>query len=45
MKTIRMMAVALAVLFAGSGLVPHMAQAQQPGVKRTDLQRRVVNSG
>jgi quercetin dioxygenase-like cupin family protein len=39
MKTIRMMAVALAVLFAGSGLVPHMAQAQQPGVKRTDLQQ------
>jgi quercetin dioxygenase-like cupin family protein len=39
MKTIRVMAVALAVLFAGSGLVPHMAQAQQPGVKRTDLQQ------
>jgi quercetin dioxygenase-like cupin family protein len=39
MKTIRTMAVALAVLFAGSGLVPHMAQAQQPGVKRTDLQQ------
>jgi quercetin dioxygenase-like cupin family protein len=35
MKTIRMMAVALAVLFAGNGL----AQAQQPGVKRTDLQQ------
>ena len=28
MKTIRMMAVAVAVLFAGSGLAPHMAQAQ-----------------
>ena len=39
MKTIRTMAVALAVLFAGSSLVPHMAQAQQPGVKRTDLQQ------
>ena len=39
MKTTRMMAVAAAVLFAGSGLAPHMAQAQQPGVKRTDLQR------
>jgi quercetin dioxygenase-like cupin family protein len=39
MKTIRTMAVALAVLFAGSGLVPHMAQAQQPEVKRTDLQQ------
>jgi quercetin dioxygenase-like cupin family protein len=35
MKTIRMMVVALAVLFAGHGL----AQAQQPGVKRTDLQQ------
>jgi quercetin dioxygenase-like cupin family protein len=35
MKTIRMMAVALAVLFAGNGL----ARAQQPGVKRTDLQQ------
>ena len=32
-------AVAVAVLFAGNGLVLHMAQAQQPGVKRTDLQR------
>jgi quercetin dioxygenase-like cupin family protein len=39
MKTIRTMAVAAAVLFAGSGLAPHMAQAQQPGVKRTDLQQ------
>ena len=35
MKTLRMMAVALAVLFAGNSL----AQAQQPGVKRTDLQQ------
>ena len=35
MKTLRMMAVALAVLFAGNGL----AQAQQPEVKRTDLQQ------
>ena len=39
MKTIRMIAVAAAVLFAGSGLAPHMAQAQQAGVKRTDLQQ------
>ena len=39
MKTIRMMAVAVAVLFAGNGLALHMAQAQQPGVKRTDLQQ------
>ena len=37
MKTLRMMAVA--VLFVGNGLALHMAQAQQPGVKRTDLQR------
>src|SRR4051794_6280615 len=35
MRRIRMMAVAVAVLFAGNGL----AQAQQPGVKRTDLQQ------
>ena len=35
MKTIRVMAVAVAVLFAGNGL----ALAQQPGVKRTDLQQ------
>jgi quercetin dioxygenase-like cupin family protein len=33
------MAVAVAVLFAGNGLALHMAQAQQPGVKRTDLQQ------
>ena len=39
MKTIRTMAVAVAVLFAGNGLALHMAQAQQPGVKRTDLQQ------
>ena len=39
MKTIRMMTVAVAVLFAGNSLALHMAQAQQPGVKRTDLQR------
>ena len=39
MKTLRMMAVALAVLFAGNGLALDVAQAQQPGVKRTDLQQ------
>jgi quercetin dioxygenase-like cupin family protein len=39
MRTIRLMAVALAVLFAGHGLALDMAQAQQPGVKRTDLQQ------
>jgi hypothetical protein len=31
--------VAVAVLFVGSGLPLHMAQAQEPGVKRTDLPR------
>ena len=37
MKTTRIMAVA--VLILGIGLVLHVARAQQPGVKRTDLQR------
>lgn len=37
MKTIRMMAVA--VLIVGSGLVLHVTQAQQAGIKRTDVQR------
>ena len=35
MKTARVMVVA--ALIVGSGLPMHMAQAQQPGVKRTDL--------
>ena len=37
MKTARIMT--LAVLIIGSGLVLQVARAQQPGVKRTDLQR------
>ena len=37
MRTTRV--VALAVLIIGSGLVLNLAQAQQPGIKRTDLQR------
>ena len=37
MKTTRV--IAAAVLFAGSALALHMAQAQQPGVMRTDLQQ------
>jgi quercetin dioxygenase-like cupin family protein len=37
MKTIRIMAVAL--LTAASGLAPDVARAQQPGSRRTDLQR------
>ena len=39
MKTHRMMGAALAALFVGNSTAPHMAQAQQPGVKRTDLLR------
>ena len=37
MKTPRIMT--LAVLIVGSGLVLQVARAQQPGIKRTDLQR------
>jgi quercetin dioxygenase-like cupin family protein len=37
MRMIRIMAVA--VLIVGSGLALHVARAQQPGIKRTDLQR------
>jgi quercetin dioxygenase-like cupin family protein len=37
MKTARIMTVA--VLIVGSGLVLQVARAQQPGIKRTDLQR------
>jgi len=37
MKTTRIMAVA--VLIVGSGLALHVALAQQPGIKRADLQR------
>ena len=37
MKTMRVMAVA--ALIVGSGLALHVARAQQPGIKRTDLQR------
>ena len=37
MTTTRIIAVAL--LIVGTGLVLNLAQAQQPGIKRTDLQR------
>jgi quercetin dioxygenase-like cupin family protein len=37
MKTSRIIAVA--ALIAASALAPHAALAQQPGIKRTDLQR------
>ena len=37
MKTARIMAVV--ALIVGSGLALHVALAQQPGIKRTDLQR------
>ena len=42
MKTMRMMAVA--VLIVGSGLALHAASAQQPGTKRTDLQRHDLSA-
>ena len=42
MKTIRMLtAVALIV---ASGLAPHVALAQQPGIKRTDLMRHDLSA-
>ena len=37
MKTTRIMAIA--VLIVGSGLALHVARSQQPGIKRTELQR------
>lgn len=37
MKTTRIMA--LAALIVGGGLALHVARAQQPGIRRTDLQR------
>ena len=37
MKTTRIMSVA--ALIVASGLAPHVAQAQAPGITRTDLQR------
>ena len=37
MKTARVMA--MAALILGTALAPHMARAQQAGIKRTDLQR------
>src|SRR6266436_6524655 len=42
MKTIRSMA--LAALIVASGLTLPVAQAQQPGVKRTDLQRHDLSA-
>lgn len=42
MKVTRMMAVAL--LIAGSVLALHAARAQQPGIKRTDLQRHDLSA-
>jgi len=35
---------AVALLIVGSALTPHAAQAQQPGVKRTDLQRHDLST-
>ena len=42
MKTTRLMSVAL--LIAASGLVLYVARAQQPGTKRTDLQRHDLSA-
>ena len=42
MKTARIMT--LAVLIVGSGLVLQVARAQQPGIKRTDLQRHDLSA-
>jgi quercetin dioxygenase-like cupin family protein len=42
MKTTLIMAAA--ILIAGSGLTADMAQAQQPGTKRTDLQRHDLSA-
>jgi quercetin dioxygenase-like cupin family protein len=42
MRTTRMMAVA--ALIAGSGVALHVARAQQPGFKRTNLQRHDLSS-
>ena len=42
MKTTRIMAIA--VLIVGSGLALHAAQVQQPGIKRTDLQRHDLSA-
>jgi quercetin dioxygenase-like cupin family protein len=43
MKTIRMMALAGAVLIAAGGLALNVAQSQQPGIKRTDLLRHELS--
>ena len=42
MKTTRILAVA--VLMVGIGLALHVAQAQQPGITRTDLQRHDLSA-
>ena len=42
MKTTLIMGVAM--LIAGSGMAPAVAQAQQPGTKRTDLQRHDLSA-
>jgi quercetin dioxygenase-like cupin family protein len=42
MKTSR--AIVVAALFVGSGVALHVAHAQQPGSKRTDLQRHDLSA-
>ena len=46
MKTMRAIGttLAMALLISGSGLAPEMAQAQQTGIKRTDLQRHDLSA-
>ena len=39
-----MRAITVALLILGSGLAPDMAQAQQAGIKRTDLQRHDLSA-
>jgi quercetin dioxygenase-like cupin family protein len=36
--------IAVAVLIVGTGLAPHVAPAQQPGTKRTDLMRHDLSA-
>lgn len=44
MKTKRILEVAVAALIAGSGWALYVAQAQQAGIQRTDLQRHDLSA-
>ena len=39
-----MLVMGVAMLIGGSGVAPHVAQAQQPGSRRTDLQRHDLSA-